>query len=495
MIYAGQPARGRRFTLRDIRLIFGLVLLCFILLVAAAGGVGLYLLMLGLVVATLVLAWRKPIKTAIFFAAFLPVNRFVILLVFHLTGSGPLTKSFQLWKDVVMMLLLTRVIYDALFIRKAPRIKYLDLLVIFFVGLSAVYIFYQGPDDLITRIQGFRTDASFMLAYFIGRGLHLELRHVRSLLLALVPGSVAVAAVAAFQFAMPALSNGILLALGYKEFIQLQGGLGEELAVRGRALAGGVSIPRASSLLLGDLALAFFGVMLVGLAAALFFEARSERKRILSGAFLLAMIGTLALTVTRSAIFAVAPTLVVLGVFARSMGKLVAIGGITITLALSGLLLTGIQPRSVQELLNPREASAVAHENAFVKSLQIIQDAPLGHGLGTAGTIGQRYDASQSITNESWYLQLATEMGPTGALVYLGLTCAVLITCFRTYRHLRDVWLRSVVLGMAGAAMGFLLVSNFLHAWENTVLSMLFWMFAGIAVRARDIDQQVDAGP
>src|SRR5439155_4116085 len=106
--------------------------------------------------------------------AFLPINRFVILLIFHFTGSGALTKITQLWKDGLIALLLLRVIYDMAFNEKQPRIKYLDLFVLFFISFSLVYILYPVPDDIMTRVQGFRSDAFFLVAYFVGRGLQLQ---------------------------------------------------------------------------------------------------------------------------------------------------------------------------------------------------------------------------------------------------------------------------------------------------------------------------------
>src|SRR6202023_669699 len=132
---------------------------------------------------------------------------------------------------------------------------------------------------------------------------------------------------------------------------------------------------------------------------------------------------------------------------------------------------------------NPNESSTVAHENAFFRSLDIIKEEPLGRGLGTAGTIGQRF-FSQSITNESWYLQLGTEMGVVSPLTYLTMTVVVAVTCFAAYRRLQDTSLRILALGVASTSVGFLVVANFLHAWENTALSMLIWLYAGMPGRA-----------
>jgi len=460
-----------------------------ILLLGAASGLVVVFGGLAVMAALALIAWRWPVPAAIFLAAFTPVNRFVILLVFHFTHVGILTKLTQLWKDGLVAVLFARVVYDALFSTDRRRIRYLDLLVAAFLGLSTVYVFYPGTAgaDLFTRVTGFRTDAFFLLAYFVGRGLRLQRKHVRWLLVAIIPGSVLVAAVAAWQFFLPQMANRVFETLEFQQFIQLQGGLGDLPAARERGLVG-VSLARASSLLLGDLALAFYQILLVALAAALFYGARSARRRIITASFLALMLATLTFTVTRSAVLAIIPVLVLTAIFARSLGRLVTIIAVCAATGLAVVSLSGTDLAIVQQLLNPGEASARAHVDAAARSLQIIEEEPLGRGLGTAGTIGQRFNKGESITNESWYLQLATEMGVFSALLYLTMIVVVVFTGFATYLRIRDFWLRTLTLGIAGGAIGFLVIGNFLHAWENTVLSMLVWLLAGIAVRARDLD-------
>ena len=482
---------GRWVTLGLLGALASLVLFAF-------GALGLVTLAAGAGVMALVgvAAWRWPAWTAIFYAAFAPVNRFVILTILHFTGSDLLTKALELWKDGILAILFARVIADALTAKKAPRLRYLDLLVASFLLLSAFYLFYPGPHntDLFTRIQGFRTDASFLLAYFIGRGLRLQRRHLRWLLLALIPGSLAVAAVAAWQVAAPAQANAFFSSLGLQGFNSLQGSIGPGTAVRTRG-AGAFDIPRASSLQLGDLALAFYQVVLVSLAAALLFHARSLRDRIAAGAFVTLMVATLAMTVTRSAMFAIAPVLMVMAAVARKFGRLLLVAGACAIFAAAMVSFIGITSQSFDRFLVESSASSAGHVDAAVRSVALIQEEPLGIGLGTAGTIGQRYDRVDPLTNENWYLQLATEMGLLGAAIYLAITLVTTAVCFLTYPTLKDPWTRALALGVGGASIGFLIVSNFLHAWENTVVSILFWLLAGIVVRSRQLEQDASFGP
>lgn len=489
MIYqvAMRPAR---FSVRRLLLGASIVFVALVLAFAVVAGLIAHLVLALLALGVAALVFFQPLWAAVFFAAFTPLNRFVIAATLYYTQSDAITKLVQLWKDGIIAVLLLRVLYDAVFSSSPKRLRYLDFVVAAFIALSLPYLFYAGPQDVddFTRLQGFRTDASFLFAYFVGRGLAVRRKHVRWLVLALVPGSLIVAAVSLWQFAQPAQANQFFATLGLSDFSQLQGASGAATAVRERSIAG-VSLARASGLLMGDLALSFYQLVLVAISGALYFEARSPWRRALCGTFLLLMIGTLVLTITRSAILSAVPVVVVAAVLARAYGRLVLIGAIGACLAVAAITLTRFDVATLQRLADPNESSVQGHLSAAEESFAIIEREPLGQGLGTAGTIGQRYLGARAITNESWYLQLATEMGVAAASLYL--LALVLATghAVRAYRRSTDVWLRVLALTIATSGVGFLLLGNFLHAWENTVLSMLFWLYAGIVLRASVLDR------
>jgi hypothetical protein len=464
----GIPLRGAALLLGSALLIYG----------ANAIGLTMVLAVLALSAGLATLVFRFPSWAAVFFVAFVPVNRFVIQAAFHLAGLDDFARLAFLWRDGLMLVLLARVIWDALFSAAPRRILYVDILVLFFLLLSLVYLAYPGSfdTDLLTRVQGFRTDASFLVAYFVGRGLTLRPRHARWLVLAIIPGSLLVAAVAAWQFAAPAQANAVFDALGLRD-------------ARERGIAG-VDLTRASSLLLGDLALSFYQIFLVALSSALFFEVRGVWRQGVSGGFVVGMIGTLALTITRSSILAAAVVVAVAALVSRAFRRFVVLSAVCGALGLVVIAASGLELEYLQRLGDPGEASAQARLIAASKSFDIAAENPLGQGLGTAGTIGQRYLGSGAITNESWYLQLLTEMGPLSAALYLAITVVIIIHALIAYIRLRQFWLRVLALSVGSGGLGFLVVSNFLHAWENTVLSMLFWLCAGIVVRAKQLEAQ-----
>jgi formate/nitrite transporter FocA (FNT family) len=93
------------------------------------------------------------------------------------------------------------------------------------------------------------------------------------------------------------------------------------------------------------------------------------------------------------------------------------------------------------------------------------------------------------VVNESWYFQLATEIGVFGALLFI--TSLVLATAgaFRGYLTVHNLWLRVLTLTTGGAGVGFLFVGAVLHVWDVALLSSTVWLLAGISVRAAKLDQ------
>lgn len=489
--------RTRRIPYLEIGLILALLFCAMVLSLAFRAGFGVFAGIGALLLPIAFLALRWPTATAVTFIAFTPVNRFVIMIVYHYSHSLPLTKGIELWKETVLGAILVRVVYDLLFTPdRKHKVIPMDILVIFFILISVVYLAYPGPfnQQFFALLQGFRSDTVFMLAYFAGRGLHLNRKHLRWLMVAIIPGSILVAAVAVFQFVEPTLANRFFEYLGYSDFVAFQGNIGDPIAVRNRDLPGADTLPRASSLLLGDLALSFYQVLTVSLAAAMFYCARRLRSVVLNGLFLALMFVTLVMTLSRSAIASSAGAIAVAAVMTRSTLRFAAVGALGVVIAALVLVSGYIKISTVGALVNFQDASSVVHENQLSKSVTIIVSHPLGQGLATAGNIGQQLGGADAITNESWYLQIGTEMGILAMVVYVALVAFAMVLALRQFFKVKDYWLRTLTLTVAMTAGAMLVLGNFLHSWENTPLSIVFWMLAGIAVRAADLEKSAGFG-
>jgi hypothetical protein len=194
------------------------------------------------------------------------------------------------------------------------------------------------------------------------------------------------------------------------------------------------------------------------------------------------------LTLTRSAVIAAVVMLLFMALVTwrlRLMGLLLAV------LVTAGLfaMVSGLIPISaVSALANPHEASIQAHGGAIENSLTLLRHNPFGLGLGTTGTIGQRIYGSAAITTENWFLAIALELGVVPSLLFIAASVGVGIEAFRSFRRVTDPYLHRVSLVVLGGSLGFLILSCMLSAWEVPVLSMAFWLLAGIAVGARDTD-------
>ncbi|HEV2953212.1 MAG TPA: O-antigen ligase family protein, partial [Candidatus Dormibacteraeota bacterium] len=209
-----------------------------------------------------------------------------------------------------------------------------------------------------------------------------------------------------------------------------------------------------------------------------------------AGAFLLLMVGTLVLTVTRSAILALPIMICLAAILSGRWLRLLPLIGVLVVAAVIGIELSNLRLELLPRLWDFSEGSTQTHIALLQESSSIISGFPWGHGLGTGGTIGTRNLGTLAIDNENWLLLLATDMGVVPALLFLVINVAVTLVCLRAFLGVRDLWLRVMTLTVGVGAIGYLFVGNFLHSWENLVVSMGFWLLAGVAVRARDLQSK-----
>lgn len=440
-----------------------------------------------------IITWRYPTLAATFLLFFTSFNRFLIFVAFRFHHSILLLHGSQLWKDGIIVVLLARLIYDALNRRKAPQVQLMDVLVVAFLGFNLLYVAYPGTledNTLVGRMLGFRLDAYFLLAYFVGRGLTLSRQQVKWMMLSLVPGSIAVALVAAYQWVFPGSANALWDRLGFQAFVDAVGG-SSDIAVRTRDI-GGISMPRASSLLMGDLALAFYQLLMVPIAGAMFFVFRKGIGQWLALGFLMLMLGTMALSGARSAMVVAPLALGVMTFWSVTWGRALFAGTLFLAAGVLGLIILtgGIQSSWFSGLANPDEGSTVAHGSALKDSIELVKAEPLGRGLGTSYAVGYQLGIRESFANESWYLQIASETGIISVFLYTFVILGAIGGPLVAYQKVKDPWLRSLTLGVAGAAVGFAIVGIVLHVWEAPVIAAAFWLLVGIAIRAPDLEKE-----
>lgn len=456
-----------------------------------AAGLGRYLGGAALAAIPALIVWKRPYWGLLALVTVGIAHSFLMMLFLHMVGSTTLLRMAQLWKELLLAVLLARAAVHVFRTHQLPKLHWIDLGIVAFLAIGALYLIYPGsvPDmSLFAKAMGLRADAFFLVAYVVGRTIPLTRDQARNLLVALGAMTVIVGAVAIAQFAAPQLTNRLFNQLGFQEFMLVQrGDLAVQESVRSRAISG-IDLPRASSILLSDLVLSFFSLMTAPLALALFFTLERGRDRAMAYAFLAVATSLTFLTVTRSAIVALLPALALVAILSRRYGLLTFLAVQVVLAALLVAALTGVTPRTLQRVFSPDEGSVRAHIVAIQDSLDIVREEPLGRGLGTAGQVAQRLKPQGAITNESWYLQIATEIGIVPAVLYASILLGFGLAALRQYGRLSDPVLRGLTLGMGGGTLALGLVGLTLHAWEGLTISIIFWLLAGIVVRVEDLD-------
>jgi len=114
-------------------------------------------------------------------------------------------------------------------------------------------------------------------------------------------------------------------------------------------------------------------------------------------------------------------------------------------------------------------------------------DAILGHGIGRATNSARTFGKTQLV--ETYYPKLMYEMGPLGALIFLGFVTSITVTCFKSYRSVKDKNLRSF-----GASFWvFVLIisyNTYYYPLDVDPVCVYYWYAVGVIYRLPDIDKE-----
>ena len=443
--------------------------------------------------------WRNPYAGLVALVVLGPPHRFLMVVLFHVVPSATFLKAAELWKELVVLTILAKVVHLALQRRGAPRLHPLDLAILIFLALGGLYLIYPSAVPgvtLTTNLYGLRADAFFLVAYFVGRGFPVTTQQVRGLLLGFTVITFIVALVAAFNFVAPSASDSLYARIGGNAFTDASTpGVANTDYIAYRTEASdtattNIPLPRAPSLFFSALALAFYTLLAGPLALALLSVHRRPRNRVIFDLLTLAAGATALFTVTRSAIIALVPALLVVVWRTRRWRPAALLVAQAVLVALPVAIALHVTPATIQTIFSLSGGSSQGHVRAFFDSLSVLRVDPTGRGLGTSGGTSQVLDVQGGITNEDWYLQLATDMGLVPAALFFLTVLGSGITAFRQYARVDNVWLRALCAGMAGAALGFLLEGFGLHVWDGETTGIIFWLFLGIVVQGPAIEQR-----
>jgi len=107
------------------------------------------------------------------------------------------------------------------------------------------------------------------------------------------------------------------------------------------------------------------------------------------------------------------------------------------------------------------------------ESVSEIANEPEGTGPGTAGLASIRNEKQGVELNENYYLQIASEVGVAGIVMFLGILLMVALRLFSVSNDL-------LALGLLASLAGLMLTNFLVHIWSNEAVAYTWWGLAGI---------------
>ena len=258
--------------------------------------------------------------------------------------------------------------------------------------------------------------------------------------------------------------------------------------------------PRVQAFSMEPLYFANFLLIPLSISLALFINRAEPIKR----GWLMGLIGLLLLnfilTVSRGGYLGLVGSLLVLGIllFRRLFNwKTILIGVVTVTLVIYGVAfaISQGQTRATIEFLGHvrlqdlrRGESVEGRLMSYKKGLVAFRQSPIfGKGVGNYGPWSKDYPAAAPKTGwpivNNQYIELLAETGVAGVGTFLLVIIFLFFRTFIALKYARDVFLRSVLIGLFAALVGVLIQYNFM----STLYIIHIWVLIGLLVGVQNI--------
>lgn len=424
------------------------------MIVAAAAAAGLVLF-----------TWRKPVVGLIALVVGLPLHQLVFGRLFLLGLDVRVLSAARYWKEAVLGVLLVRMIRD-----KRPGWDSVDGWIFAFLGLTLAYVFIPMGPPLFQRFIAGRTDALFLVLLLVGRYLPEVGDSAGKLETGLLLIGGLAAALTFWNAASPEGFNQWLASTGIVDY--RAGALDLTLSLNSRLTTEGGEVVRAGSFFGNALTLSYFLLLPCGLVIGRALRGVLRPFDALVG---LLCVPALVLTLTRSAMIALAVMVALALVYGRKRLRTLFVV-VAATVAFIPFLgsVPGLERLSISGEASPR--SNAGHLAGIQSSKDLLVSQPFGTGLGTAGPSTRRFDA-EGFVNESWYLQIGSELGVIGMLLFVALILIVLRALVLRARASEGfAW--GPFLALAGVATG----GFVLHTFTSLAISWPLWLLVGSAL-------------
>jgi O-antigen ligase len=137
----------------------------------------------------------------------------------------------------------------------------------------------------------------------------------------------------------------------------------------------------------------------------------------------------------------------------------------------------------VQSIVSQTDDSSKVHKQRLWKAVQVISTNPFGIGLGKYGTVQSRFVGGSEEADwvENQVLQVAVQTGVIGALAYLALTVAILVSILRK-RHGGNKDVRVLRAAAGGVFVAMIVVGVMVQVWDDLLPAVYAWAIVGMAL-------------
>ncbi|MDQ6782819.1 MAG: O-antigen ligase family protein [Actinomycetota bacterium] len=445
----------------------------------------------------LVLVGRRPAAAISALLVLLVFNTALLAVLFRIGLPASVVRGLGYWKEGVVIGALLELIRRA----KPLRPDALDIVAGTYAALGTLYLLLPrlavghaigSSISLSNRALGWRSDVVYVAIFLIVRHLRFERRTIEAIFRRLLVVAVVAAVAGVLELVASGTWNHVAVSdLGVQTYrhivLHQQPGPGFHLDdVRVYGHIGSHQFVRIGSVLFDYLGIGFIFVIGLGTAAELIVRGRASRW--IYAAFPV-MIVALLLTQTRSAILAgAAATVWALwpraGRLRSQRIRFARILAVLVVAVVPLALATGALDR-----FSGGTGSNSEHRSGFTAGISVMGANPLGRGLSTGAGGGQLVVQRQRgvtpvvFVTEDQYLQVGTQLGIAGLVLYLA--TVVLLLRRLLARSPADASTFAPP-AMANIAVGTLLGAIFTLPFVGVDVAWIFWGLAGLAISALD---------
>jgi hypothetical protein len=418
--------------------------------------------------------------------------------LYRIGAPAELVKAGAQWKEIAIAGVLVAGWRRAR--RERHRLDRLDQVALAYVVLGLLYLFiprfFVGSGagaslDFSTKLLGWRTDVLYVAFFLACRHLRFGPAEVARFARTFVITATVVAVLGLFEFASPSTWNSLMIdhleTWRYKLDILRVNPIGDPwfFDIRVYTAVGGRDVLRIGSVHLFYQALAFYLMLAAALLAGRVVQGVATGRHY---AALAACIGAVLLTQTRSAILGLGVVLAMTLVrrsgertqkAADARARFALVLGAVAALAVPAALAVGVVDRFQGD---DDYRSNDLHRNSFEVGITAFHEHPLGQGLATSAGAGQRADVADRVVTETQILQIGTQLGIVGTLLWLGTAIGAVVALGRAIARAPAGLDTGPATAVRTTLIGFFVTGLFLQTFIDFSVTWTVWPLAGLAL-------------